>query len=52
MTSLISIDSKFEQKMKKRMEDERDEERIHKQLREINDEFTREKMSKMPRETP
>lgn len=42
--------------MKKRFEDEMDEERIHRQLREINDEFTKEKMIKAaanrPRETP
>jgi hypothetical protein len=46
--------------MKKRMDEERDEERIHRQLREINDEFAKEKISKnpppqannKPRETP
>jgi len=37
------LELKKEQRLKKRMEEERDEERVHRQLREINDQVAREK---------
>ncbi len=36
---------KEEEKLRKRMEDERDEERIHRQLREMNDDVHKEKQT-------
>jgi hypothetical protein len=43
---LICVETKFEKKMKSKLDEDKDEERIHRQLREINDEFTKEKQAK------
>ncbi len=55
---IFIIEDKFEMKMKKKLDDEKDEERVYRQLKQINDDFQREKLPKptttnsKQRETP
>ena len=42
MSDVLSIGVKQEQKMRKKYEDEQDEERVQRQLRQMNEEFQRE----------